>query len=294
MRARTPSRSRLSLAPRLACLGFAAKSNSACRIRRITWKATSPSAAHDPQVRLHSLAQAKPAGFGTGNAMLPDLRFVFGGLITLALMGMVSVGLFVSARLTLQSKVGPLEASRTSVFTDSIEWNQFYDAGSVRRFVGLSPRGEARETEDAPPEHRTEPLSGAPSAIAVAPVDLPTADRLAAPAAATASTVTGVTSPADGPTTIPRPRCPSPPASHRPPSAPQSKAWRGRPTSSQARPKRSSLTRRRSRCPPPRRWPKMVHPPRSLLPKRRRFAPPRSLWRPRMARTRSRGRQHPP
>ena len=135
--------------------------------------------------------------------MLPDLRFVFGGLITLALMGMVSVGLFVSARLTLQSKVGPLEASRTSVFTDSIEWNQFYDAGSVRRFVGLSPRGEARETEDAPPEHRTEPLSGAPSAIAVAPVDLPTADRLAAPAAATTSTVTGVTSPADGPTTTP-------------------------------------------------------------------------------------------
>ena len=83
--------------------------------------------------------------------MLPDLRFVFGALITLALMGMVAVGLFVSARLTLQSKVGPLEASRTSVFTDSIEWNQFYDAGSVRRFVGLSPRGEARETADAPP-----------------------------------------------------------------------------------------------------------------------------------------------
>ena len=44
----------------------------------------------------------------------------------------------------------------------------------------------------------------------MAPVDLPTADRLAAPAAATASTVTGVTSPADGPTTIATPALPEP------------------------------------------------------------------------------------
>ena len=141
--------------------------------------------------------------------MLPDLRFVFGALITLALMGMVAVGLFVSTRLSLQANVGPLEASRTSVFTDSIEWNQFYDAGSVRRFVGLSPRGEARETAVAPPEHRTEPQTGAPSAIAVTPGDLPIADRLA-PAAATASTVTVSPRRRDGPTPSPRPRCPSP------------------------------------------------------------------------------------
>ena len=142
--------------------------------------------------------------------MLPDLRFVFGALITLALMGMVAVGLFVSARLSLQAKMGPLEASRSSVFTDSVEWNQFSDAGSVRRFVGLARRGEARETADAPPEHLIELLTGAPSVIAVAPADLPAPDRLAAPEAATASAIVDVTSPADGPTTIATPALPEP------------------------------------------------------------------------------------
>ena len=67
--------------------------------------------------------------------MLPDLRFVFGALMIIAITGMIGVGLFVSARLFQQAKVGPLESSRNLAFTDSAEWNQFYEPGSVRRFV---------------------------------------------------------------------------------------------------------------------------------------------------------------
>jgi hypothetical protein len=145
--------------------------------------------------------------------MLPDFRFVFGALITLALMGMVAVGLFVSARLSLQAKMGPLEASRTSVFTDSVEWNQFYDAGSVRRFVGLARQGEARETADTPPEHRTEALSVGPPAIPAAPADPPAPERLAAPDPATAppavaDAMDDAPMPADGATTIAAPALP--------------------------------------------------------------------------------------
>ena len=38
--------------------------------------------------------------------------------------------------------MGPLEASRTRAFADHAEWNQFYDAESVRRFVGLGRKAE--------------------------------------------------------------------------------------------------------------------------------------------------------
>lgn len=146
--------------------------------------------------------------------MLPDLRFVFGALITLALMGMVAVGLFVSARLSLQAKVGPLEASRTSVFTDSIEWNQFYDPGSVRRFVGLARQGEARESPDLPPEDRAEVQAGAPAAVpAASEPPVPDQHDDPDPAAAT-PTVADATdeadTPAEGARTVAAPALPEP------------------------------------------------------------------------------------
>lgn len=97
--------------------------------------------------------------------MLPDLRFVFGALMIIAITGMIGVSLFVSARLFQQTKVGPLESSRNLAFTDSAEWNQFYDPGSVRRFVGLARQGETREIGDLPPEHR--PQVAAPGAVAI-------------------------------------------------------------------------------------------------------------------------------
>ena len=104
--------------------------------------------------------------------MLPDLRFVFGALMVIAITGMIGVGLFVSARLFQQAKVGPLESSRNLAFTDSAEWNQFYEPGSVRRFVGLARQGEAREIADLPPEHRPQAPSPAPLAVDLAPVEV--------------------------------------------------------------------------------------------------------------------------
>ncbi len=105
--------------------------------------------------------------------MLPGLRFVFGALTTIALMGMFGVGLFVSARLSHQAKMGPLESSRNLAFTDSAEWNQFYDAGSVRRFIGLARQGEAQEITEVPPEHRSAEAIQAPVAVALAPMEPP-------------------------------------------------------------------------------------------------------------------------
>ncbi len=105
--------------------------------------------------------------------MLPDLRFVLGALMVIALTGMIGVGLFVSARLFHQAKIGPLESRRNLAFTDSAEWNQFYDAGSVRRFVGLARQGEAREITDLPPEHRPEQAPPAALTVVLAPLELP-------------------------------------------------------------------------------------------------------------------------
>lgn len=97
--------------------------------------------------------------------MLPDLRFVFGSLMVIAVSGMIGVGLFVSARLFDQVKMGPVESRRNLAFTDSAEWNQFHDPGSVRRYVGLARQGETREIADLPPEHR--PLETVAPALAV-------------------------------------------------------------------------------------------------------------------------------
>ena len=104
--------------------------------------------------------------------MLPDLRFVFGALMIIAITGMIGVGLFVSARLFNQAKMGPIESGRNLAFTDSAEWNQFYEPGSVRRFVGLARQGEAREIGDLPPEHRSHPAAPAALAVDLAPVEV--------------------------------------------------------------------------------------------------------------------------
>jgi hypothetical protein len=104
--------------------------------------------------------------------MLPDLRFVFGALMVIAITGMIGVGLFVSAQLFHQAKMGPTDSRRNLAFTDRAEWNQFYEPGSVRRFVGLARQGEAREIGYLPPEHRPQAPSPAPLAVDLAPVEV--------------------------------------------------------------------------------------------------------------------------
>jgi len=105
--------------------------------------------------------------------MLPDLRFVLGALMVVAVTGMIGVGLFVSAKLFHQAKTGPLDSRHAPAFAGGAEWNQFYDAGSVRRYVGLARQGETREIADLPPEHQLQEAAPAVPLIALAPAELP-------------------------------------------------------------------------------------------------------------------------
>lgn len=101
--------------------------------------------------------------------MLPDLRFFVGAALLAGLVGMAGLGLFAAAR---QSKMGPLEASRSRAFADHAEWNQFYEADSVRRFVGLGRKAELAQPADAAPENRGETINSAPVAPAVLPPEI--------------------------------------------------------------------------------------------------------------------------
>ena len=70
--------------------------------------------------------------------MLPDFRFVIGATLAAAVLGAASVGMFATARLASQSKIGPLESSRALPFDDRADWNQFYHPDSVWRFEELT------------------------------------------------------------------------------------------------------------------------------------------------------------
>ena len=102
--------------------------------------------------------------------MLPDLRFFAGAALVAALVGTAGLGLLAVAQ--SQSKMGPLEAARNRAFADHAEWNQFYDADSVRRFVGLGPKAEIAQPADAAPENRGENVNSAPVAPAVLPPEI--------------------------------------------------------------------------------------------------------------------------
>jgi hypothetical protein len=49
-------------------------------------------------------------------------------VVIIALAGLIALGLLAKVRLSQQSKMGPLEASRNLIFADHAEWNQFYEA----------------------------------------------------------------------------------------------------------------------------------------------------------------------
>ena len=103
------------------------------------------------------------------------MRFVIGAAVVTALLGMTGLELFVSTRLSQPAKKGPLETARSLAFTDHAEWNQFYDADSVRRFVVLGPRAEAAVVPDDAAERRSEEPATAVRAIALLPLETPEA-----------------------------------------------------------------------------------------------------------------------
>ncbi len=105
--------------------------------------------------------------------MLPDFRFVIGAVAVTALLGMTGLGLFASTRLSQQAQVGPLETARNLTFADHVEWNQFYDADSVRRFVGLGRKAEAAVVAEVAAEIQTEDPANAGLATAIVPLAAP-------------------------------------------------------------------------------------------------------------------------
>ena len=117
-----------------------------------------------------------------GESMLPDFRFVIGAGLATAFLGVTSVGLLATVRLTHQGKVGPLESSRTLAF-DRADWNQFADPESVRRFDERARKVDAVE-------HAAQPASDQPTstspAAAQAPIEPPAYDHQAETVAAPA------------------------------------------------------------------------------------------------------------
>ena len=81
--------------------------------------------------------------------MLANLRFVIGAALAIALLAVTALGLFAAVRMTHQTKIGPLESSRSVAFDDRTDWNQFNDPDSARRFEELT-RKAAAATAAAP------------------------------------------------------------------------------------------------------------------------------------------------
>src|SRR5262249_25543589 len=86
--------------------------------------------------RLLRAAPDRPAR--TVNRMLANLRFVLGATLAAALLAVTTLGLVATARMTHQTKVGPLESSRSVAFDDRTDWNQFNDPDGARRFEELT------------------------------------------------------------------------------------------------------------------------------------------------------------
>jgi hypothetical protein len=88
----------------------------------------------------------------TVNGMLPDFRFVLGGVLAITLLAVAGLGLVTSARLVREAHMGPLEDPRRLAFAGHSEWNQFYDPDGARRFEGLAGRGETPPRLETPAE----------------------------------------------------------------------------------------------------------------------------------------------
>jgi hypothetical protein len=84
--------------------------------------------------------------------MLPDFRFVLGGVLAITLLAVAGLGLVTSVRLVREAHMGPIEDPRSLAFAGHSEWNQFYDPDGARRFEGLAGRGETPPRLETPAE----------------------------------------------------------------------------------------------------------------------------------------------
>jgi hypothetical protein len=118
--------------------------------------------------------------------MLSGFRFVIGAILATAMLGVSSLGVYTTVKLKHQAKAGPIESSRTLVFDDRADWNQFYDPDSARRFEELVVVTNATEAS-APTS--IEPRSGEPPAAQAVTKD---ASPAAQPNEARTTTATAV------------------------------------------------------------------------------------------------------
>jgi hypothetical protein len=140
-----------------------------------------------------SLVLRQETGRKTVDRMLPDFRFIIGATLAVVVLAVTSFGLFMAVHVTHQAKVGPLEASRSPVFDDRADWNQFYDPAGARRFEELARKADAdvpvQRAAESPPD-AVLPQAAQPQA---APIELHADQRNGESAATVPNAPTAVT-----------------------------------------------------------------------------------------------------
>jgi hypothetical protein len=113
--------------------------------------------------------------------MLPDLRFVFGAALALAMLGTAGFGLAISVRLLHDAGMASLEPTQSLAYAAPAQENPFRDIDSAPRFAGAAGRPEEHaEVEAAPPaasESRVKPDEPAAASPPEHAEEEPTAEK---------------------------------------------------------------------------------------------------------------------
>jgi hypothetical protein len=79
--------------------------------------------------------------------MLPDLRFVLGASLAIAMLAVAGFGLAISTQLLHEARVSSVESTQSLAYAGQAEDNPFYDPNSALRFA----KGLGRQDEPAAP-----------------------------------------------------------------------------------------------------------------------------------------------
>jgi hypothetical protein len=130
-----------------------------------------------PQIRERRVPRRrKPADAGAVNGMLPDLRFVLGASLAIAMLAVAGFGLAISTQLLHEARMSPVESTQSLAYAGQAEDNPFYDPNSVLRFT----KGVGKPEDAAVPlraEKTPEPIP-APQLVPEEPITPP--DRIEA------------------------------------------------------------------------------------------------------------------
>jgi hypothetical protein len=107
--------------------------------------------------------------------MLPDLRFVFGATLAVAMLAVAGLGLAISSQLLHEARMSSLEPAQSLAYAGQAEDNPFYDPDSALRFTRALAKPE-QPTAQPPLAALPEPIPALP-ALPEEPTALP-AERL--------------------------------------------------------------------------------------------------------------------